>query len=57
MFEAIDRIFSLDLSDRGVGRLYEPARGGAREALSLAAANCFTCGASQIPLPLVALMQ
>lgn len=25
MFEVIDKIFSLDMGDRGVGHLYEPA--------------------------------
>ena len=41
MFEAIDRIFSLDLSARGVGELYAPARAQTKEPLSLAAAKCF----------------
>lgn len=39
MFDAIDRIFSLDLSDRGVGNLYDPARALTKEALCLAAAR------------------
>jgi len=42
MFEVIDQIFSLDLSDRGVGKLYGPARAQTEEALCLAAANAFT---------------
>ena len=41
MFETIDRIFSLDLSDRGVGKLYGPARAQTSEPLCLAAANAF----------------
>ena len=41
MFDAIDKIFSLDLSDRGAGKLYAPARAQAKAALSLTAANCF----------------
>ena len=41
MFEVIDKIFSLDMGDRGVGHLYEPARARNRDALCLTAARLF----------------
>jgi hypothetical protein len=41
MFDVIDKIFSLDLGDRGVGHLYEPTRAGNKDALCLIAARLF----------------
>ena len=41
MFDVIDKIFSLDLGDRGVGHLYEPTRAGNKDALCLTAARLF----------------
>ncbi|MCC7485644.1 MAG: DUF4392 domain-containing protein [Burkholderiales bacterium] len=39
MFDLIDRLVSLDFGQRGMGRLYEPARARAGEPLCLAAAR------------------
>ena len=41
MFEVIDKILSLDMGDRGVGHLYEPARASNKDALCLTAARLF----------------
>ena len=41
MFDVIDKIFSLDMGDRGVGHLYEPTRAGSSDALCLKAAKLF----------------
>lgn len=42
MFDLLDRIMNLDIGNRGVGELYEPARARNKEALCVAAARTLT---------------
>lgn len=41
MFDIIDKVMSLDIGNRGIGRLYEPSRAKAGQALCKAAAEVF----------------